>query len=57
MTVSCALRSAEPSELLQKRRAVREGVVLLTERAACMDYAENNDTEVQRVSPTDVWCL
>ena len=57
MTVSCALRLAEPEELLQKRRAVREGVVLLTERAACMDYAENNDAEVQRVSVTDVWCL
>ncbi len=57
MTVSCALRLAEPEELLQKRRAVREGVVLLTERAACMHYAENNDAEVQRVSVTDVWCL
>ena len=57
MTVPCALRLAETEELLQKRRAVREGVVLLTERAACMDYAENNDAEVQRVSVTDVWCL
>ena len=57
MTVSCALRLAAREELPQKRRAVREGVVLLTERAACMDYAENNDAEVQRVSLIDVGCL
>ena len=48
------LRPAELEELLLKRRAVREGVVLLTERAACMDYAEDNDAEVQRVSFTDI---
>ena len=42
-------RSSELGELLQKRRALRQGVVMLTERAACMDYSENNDAEVQRV--------
>ena len=42
-------RPSELAELLHKRRAVREGVVMLTERAACMDYAENNDAEVQQV--------
>ena len=41
-------RPSELAELLHKRRAVREGVVMLTERAACMDYAEDNDAEVQR---------
>ena len=43
-------RQSELGELLQKSSAVRQGVVTLTERAACMDYAENNDAEVQRVS-------
>ena len=43
-------RQSELGELLQKSSAVRQGVVMLTERAACMDYAENNDAEVQRVS-------
>ena len=49
-------RPSELAELLHKRRAVREGVVMLTERAACMDYAENNDAEVQRVGgpPTNL---
>ena len=46
---SCLFRSLELGELLQKRKTVRQGVVMLTERAACMDYSENNDAEVQRV--------
>ena len=43
-------RQSELGELLQKSSAVRQGILMLTERAACMDYAENNDAEVQRVS-------
>ncbi len=49
LLAACLFRSSELGELLHKRMAVRQGVVMLTERAACMDYSENNDAEVQKV--------